>query len=383
MRSPPRLLYLSPGCFDKGGISRYNRFQIQAFREILGRDNVAAYSLLPPKEDNLEQDFEVAWAPQNTHGHRRNKLAFAAKVAARAMTWRPDLIWTAHVNMAPFASALGKTVHANTVLNTYGLEVWSGLSRRRLRGLKAARCVISDCGFTARYLEEEGLRPPGSVRVVWDTVDVERFYPAAPAPHVFSKYGIPDPATGINVLTLGRMTRADEYKGYGRLLEAFAVVARDLDDIRLIYAGSGDLRTTLSERAAQLGLSDRVCFTGSVHEADLPDVYRCAHIFALITDRGVGRGEGIPVTPLEAAACGIPILVGNQDGSVEAVIEGENGRIFDPFDIEGHAAAIKTLVRSSDTRLRMGQAAAARIQAEFSYEKFREKHREILESIEL
>jgi phosphatidylinositol alpha-1,6-mannosyltransferase len=349
---------------------------------MLGRDNVAAYSLLPRREDNLEQHFDVAWAPQSTHGHRHNQLAFAARVAARAMTWRPDLIWTAHVNMAPFASGLGKIVHAGTVLNTYGLEVWSGLSPRRLRGLKSARCVISDCGFTARYLEEEGLRPPGSVRVVWDTVDVERFYPAEPAPHVFARYGIPDPATGINVLTLGRMTPADEYKGYGRLLEAFALVARDLDDIRLVYAGSGDLRTTLRERAAQLGLSDRVCFTGSVHEADLPDVYRCAHIFALITDRGVGRGEGIPVTPLEAAACGIPILVGNQDGSVEAVIEGENGRIFDPFDVEGHAAAIKTLVRSPDTRLRMGQAAAARIQAEFSYEKFREKHREILESIE-
>jgi phosphatidylinositol alpha-1,6-mannosyltransferase len=298
------------------------------------------------------------------------------------MTWRPDLIWTAHVNMAPFASSLGKTVHASTVLNTYGLEVWSGLSARRLRGLKAARCVVADCGFTARYLEEEGLRPRGSVRVVWDTVDVERFYPAAPAPHVLAKYGIPDPATGINVLTLGRMTPADEYKGYGRLLEAFALVARDLDDMRLVYAGSGDLRTTLRERAAQLGLSDRVCFTGSVHEADLPDVYRCAHIFALITDRGVGRGEGIPVTPLEAAACGIPILVGNQDGSVEAVVEGENGRIFDPFDIESHAAAIKTLVRSPETRVRMGQAAAARIQAEFSYEKFREKHREILASID-
>jgi phosphatidylinositol alpha-1,6-mannosyltransferase len=376
------VLYLSPGCFDKGGISRYNRFQIQAFREILGRENVAAYSLLPRKEDNLEQDFDVAWAPQSTHGHRRNKLAFAAKVAARAMTWRPDLIWTAHVNMAPLASFLGKAAGARTVLNTYGLEVWSGLSRARLNGLKAARCVVADCRFTASYLEEEGLRPTGSVRVVWDTVDVERFYPADPAPHVFARYGIPDPATGINVLTLGRMTYADEYKGYGRLLEAFARVAHDLPEVRLIYAGRGDLGTTLRERAEQLGLSDRVSFTGSIHEADLPDVYRCAHIFALITDRGVGRGEGIPVTPLEAAACGAPILVGNQDGSVEAVIEGENGRIFDPFDIEAHAAAIKTLVRSPETRLRMGRNAAARIRAEFSYERFREKHRAILESIE-
>jgi phosphatidyl-myo-inositol dimannoside synthase len=177
------------------------------------------------------------------------------------------------------------------------------------------------------------------------------------------------------------MTKADEYKGYGRLLEAFSMIATELPELRLIYAGRGDLIHVLRDRVNALGLANRVCFTGSVHEADLPDVYRCAHLFALITDRGNGRGEGIPVTPLEAAACGVPILVGNQDGSTEAVVEGQNGHVLDSLDIKAHAAVIRTLAKSPDLRSRMGAAASHRIRAEFSYPNFREKHRAILESI--
>ena len=56
-----KILYLSPGCFDKGGISRYNRYQITALREILGDKNVKVFSLLPPQEGDFEDHFEVSW----------------------------------------------------------------------------------------------------------------------------------------------------------------------------------------------------------------------------------------------------------------------------------------------------------------------------------
>jgi phosphatidylinositol alpha-1,6-mannosyltransferase len=115
-----------------------------------------------------------------------------------------------------------------------------------------------------------------------------------------------------------------------------------------------------------------------VHEADLAGLYRSAHLFSLVSDRGPGRGEGIPLTPLEAAACGVPILVGNQDGSQEAVVDGVNGYLLDPFDLEAHAAAILALVRDSELRTRMGREARTRSEREFAYPIFREKHRHLL-----
>ena len=49
---------MTTGCFDKGGISRYNRYQITALREILGDKNVKVFSLSPPREGDFEDSFD-------------------------------------------------------------------------------------------------------------------------------------------------------------------------------------------------------------------------------------------------------------------------------------------------------------------------------------
>lgn len=375
-----KVLYLTPGCFDKGGISRYNRFQVRALREMSPGADVRVYSLSPKGADDLEEPFDVAWSPTRK-AHTLNQLGFAATACAHTLTWQPDIVWIAHVNMSGFGVALAKTVRARSVLNTYGLEVWSGLTRARAFGLRHVDAVISDCHFTARYLETSGYRAPGSVSVIRDTVDTTRFTPGEPDPAVVERYGIPDPRTAINVMTLGRMTPDAEYKGYSRLLEAFASSARDVPNLNLVYAGQGGLIDVLRRRASELGLGDRVHFAGSVHDADLAQVYRCGHIFALISDRGSGKGEGVPVTPLEAAACGIPIIVGNQDGSPEAVAGEENGYVLDSLDIEAHSRTITRLAMSPELRARMGAAGRRRIEDEFSYPIFRQCHHNFLKNL--
>lgn len=377
-----KILYLTPGCFDKGGISRYNRFQIQAFRETVGDSNVKVYSLRRKKPGDFEGEFDVAWKAR-TDSHWANKLEFSLRVALEALKWRPDVICVAHVYMSWFALALGRLVGAKVVLNAYGLEIWSGLSRLRELGLKGVDEIISDCHFTASYLEENGFRPVGSVLPIWDTVDVDRFCPGQPSEAVVAKYGIPSPDANINLMTLGRIAVAADHKGYRRLLQAFALAAKEVPTLHLIFAGSGDLVDVLRAQASELGLSSRVRFTGSVDDRDLPDVYRCAHVFALISDRGQGRGEGVPVTPLEAAACGVPILVGNQDGSPEAVEEGVDGHVLDSLDIDSHACAIVRLATAPETRAGMGAAASRKVRAKFSYPVFREKHRAFLARLDV
>lgn len=89
--------------------------------------------------------------------------------------------------------------------------------------------------------------------------------------------------------------------------------------------------------ARKLGLAGRVHFLGFTREDDPPDVYRSAEVFSLVTHRSVRHGKGIPLTPLEAAACGKLIVVGSQGDSEEAVAEEENGFVVDPHDLEAHA----------------------------------------------
>ena len=174
------------------------------------------------------------------------------------------------------------------------------------------------------------------------------------------------------------MSRETAYKGYERLLEVFSQILPRVPHARLIYAGRGEMVETLRRQASDLGLSEKVFFTGMVHEDDLADVYRSAHLFSLVTNRGELVGEGIPLTPLEAAACGIPLIVGNHDGSQEAVVEGLDGFIVDPYDLEAHARAIVSLAIDAELRTRMGKAARKRAEEEFAFPKFLKKHEDLL-----
>jgi phosphatidylinositol alpha-1,6-mannosyltransferase len=375
-----KILYLTPGCFDKGGISRYNRFQISAFRQLLGDHNVLVHSLLPRSNQDLEGFFKVAWAPE-TSNHFLNKILFSCNSMVAATRWRPDIVWCGHVNISPMSNMLAAMVGARSVLNTYGLEVWSGLSRLRARGLRASDEVISDCLFTARYLESAGLRRAGTVKIAWDAVDVHRFCPGHPDPSVLDKYGIPHAKGNLNVLTLGRMTKDADHKGYRRLLEAFSKASTGSGSLRLVYGGGGDLVEVLRKRAAELGVADRVHFTGFIHDDDLPHVYRSADIFSLVSDRGHGRGEGVPVTPIEAASCAVPIVVGNQDGSPEAVQGGRNGYVIDSLDIEQHAGVINRLANDAQIRKTMGAAGRELAVNQFSFERFADLHKQFLGSI--
>lgn len=368
-----RILYLTPGCFDKGGISRYCRYQIAALRELFGDSSVRVLSLLGPDPGGFEEPFDVTW--HGAGNGSREKLAFAMKMLRHAADWHPSVIHCAHVNFSGLARFGAKIGKSKTVLNTYGLEVWSGLRFDAGFGLRGAGDVIADCHFTAEYLESEGLRDFGTTDVIWDCVDLDRFKPGRPDPAVLEKYGIPLSPEAFVVMTLGRLSFAAKHKGYERLLDVFQALLTNKSSAKLVIAGKGDMMNNLRLRAAELGIGKNVIFPGPIDEEDLCDVYRSASVFTLVSDRGPGGGEGIPLTPLEAMACSVPIVVGSHDGSQEAVEKGVNGYIVDPFD---RAAHLEVLLRiGTDKELREKLAIGGRTIAEqrFSYRHFIDKHK--------
>ena len=371
-----RILYLTPGCFDKGGISRYSRYQIEALREIHGVDNVRVMSLLGPGGDSFEENFETYWHGRgdNTYVDNRDRIEFAIRTLALVALWRPDIIHSAHVNFGPLVIKAARLAGAKTVLNVYGLEIWSGLSARRKAHMARLSAIIADCHFTARYVEDEELhaQPP---TVIWDCVDLERFTPNTVNRFVLEKYGIPDPKKHFLVVSLGRLAQAAAHKGFDRLIKVIAPLAHERPELRLVIAGNGDDRLRLEALAKDCGIEKQVVFSGSVDEADLPEIYRAAHVFSLVSDRGHGRGEGIPLTPLEAMACGVPILVGNQDGSQEAVVAERNGFVIPPHDEATHRAALLRLMDNPELRKKMSNEACRVAREYFSYRQFVEKHR--------
>ena len=376
-----KILYLSPGCFDKGGISRYNRYQINALREILGENNVKVFSLLPPQEGDFEDHFEVSWHAWGIS--KFSKISYILKVLLAAWLWKPDMIWLGHANLTEILVRFNLLSKAKTILNVYGLEIWSGLRPKVEEGFRNVDYVVSDCYFTASYIEDEGFRKKGSTEVIWDCVDLDKFTPKLSDLNnkFFENYNLPNPKDNPWILTLGRLSFSAAHKGYERLLEVFSKVADKDEKSILVFAGKGDMIEELKSIAAKFNIADRVHFSGMVHEDDMPRFYSAARVFTLVSDRGVGRGEGIPLTPLEAMACGAPIIVGNQDGSQEAIFNEANGYCIDPFDFEKHQQSLLHLIENTIQFNKMSNNAIHIAQKHFSYQGFKEKHANFLEKI--
>jgi len=373
-----KILFLTPGCFDKGGISRYSRYQIEALRQIFGSGNVKVLSLLGKNSDSFEEDFFVDWNAGGSSFYK--KIRFVLKLFFETIFWSPDYIHVAHVNFSGVAYIISKFKNAKVILNVYGLEVWSGFSFDAKLGLKKAFKIISDCHYTKNYLINERLREDKDISVIWDCVNLNHFSPAQSSALVIEKYKLPDPQKFKIILTLGRLSSYARHKGYENLIITFSKLAQLYNDIYLVVAGDGDFRQNLEQLVKEKGIKDKVVFTGSIDEADLPDIYRCAYLFSLISDRGIGRGEGIPLTPLEAMACGVPIIVGNHDGSQEAIID-NNGVVVDPLDLNSHLKLFKRLIEDNLYYLQLKANTLTVSEVYFSFGTFKEKNEKFYNSL--
>jgi glycosyltransferase involved in cell wall biosynthesis len=195
--------------------------------------------------------------------------------------------------------------------------------------------------------------PPDRVRVVSEGPGPAfRPMPAGPeSDEVLGRWGI-TPGTRF-LLYVGGLS---PHKNLPRLIEAFALSAPT--DVALVLVGDfGDVFHThvplLRETVSQLRLDDRVVFTGFVPDADLAFLYSRA--LALVQP-SLMEGFGLP--PVEAMACGTPVLHSTA-GSLPEVI-GDAGMPFAPEDVSSIAATLTAYLNDPDARDRLGPKALAR-----------------------
>ena len=226
------------------------------------------------------------------------------------------------------------------------------LARRVMRG--AAAVVAAGTYPALASAAAAGGSVPGVV--IPPGVDGERFHPidADVRATVRRRFGL-DPD---RPLVLG-VSRLVPRKGFDIVIDAVSA----LDGVQLAIAGGGRDRKRLERRAR-----GRAQFLGRVPDADLPDLYACADVFAMCCrDRWRGlEAEGFGIVFLEAAACGVPAIAGRSGGSHEAVADGETGYVVAPRDVGAVRESIARLLADDDMRARMGAAARRRAVDEFS-----------------
>jgi glycosyltransferase involved in cell wall biosynthesis len=201
--------------------------------------------------------------------------------------------------------------------------------------------------------------PAGKVRVVSEGPD-SSFRPVPPGPDsdaALARYGL---QTGQRyILYVGGLS---PHKNLLRLIAAFArtVEGGAARDVKLVLAGDlGDtFHTHIPElRAAVMryGLGDRVMFPGFIADEDLVHLYSRA--YALVQP-SLLEGFGLP--PVEAMACGVPVLY-SQAGSLPEVV-GDGGLAFEPTDVAAMAGVLGRVLTDRALRDRLGRQALHRAQ---------------------
>jgi phosphatidylinositol alpha-1,6-mannosyltransferase len=238
------------------------------------------------------------------------------------------------------APGLRRAGAERVVALTHGHEVWWATvpgARTALRRVGDAcdhLTTISD--YTARRIAP-ALSPAARSRLLRlpPPVDVDRFRP------------LPHPAAeSPTVVAVGRFVAQ---KGFDLLLRAWPGVVAGLGPSRrprLVLVGDGPQATALRRLAAQPGSAGTVIFTGALDAAGVVARLRTAHVFALpVRTRWAGLNpEGLGLAALEAAACGLPVLVGDSGGAPETVLDGVSGRVLPGDDAGAWTRALLELL---------------------------------------
>ena len=314
-------------------------------------------------------------------GHR---TSFVRRAVATAMSERVDLALIGHVNYAPMGLLL-KRLRPNLRYGVvvHGVEAWSRLPRIRRRALRHADFVMSVSEYTKRQVVEANGVNPERVYLLPNTLASESDGTGRSGDGATGRRG--DGETGrsgepdaarhkpIRLLSVCRLDAREQYKGIDTVIRALPALVARVPDLEYVIVGSGSDLERHKRIAADLGVTDRVQFLGSVDELALRSVYESCDVFVLPS-----AGEGFGIVFLEAMHYRKPIIAANSGATPEVVKDGETGMLVEASSVEQLAAAMIDLATDRPKRDRMGDAGYARLLNNFTFDHFKRRLQEIV-----
>lgn len=270
--------------------------------------------------------------------HRYAAAALASLDATRAVILDGFLVGSLDPAAldAVMAPIVGVVHHPLAFEEGLGAARRTHLFRTERDNLQRLDAVLVPSPHTARILVGDYHADPARITIARPGTDRPTGHPMPDQPPLILSVGIQHPRKGHDILlrALARLTH----------LEWNAVIAGSAFDPGYAAALSG-LRH-------ELGLSDRVRFTGAVSFAERDELYRRASVFALAT-----RYEGYGLVFDEALACGLPI-VSCRTGAVPDTVPAAAGLLVPPEDADAFADALTLLLEDGQYRKTMADAAA-------------------------
>lgn len=249
-----------------------------------------------------------------------------------------DLIH-AHTETGGLILRLAKNVKCDSlfVYTPHGMSFWNGSSFKSqmlYRPLERWICSKMDANLAMNHEELDFLRqlnPKTAHYVHGIGLDLERFQQKGRTKEeIRAEFGVNNNEDLI--VSVGEL---DDNKNHATAIKALSLLKKQ--DFKYVICGVGPNQNNLLKIAANCGLADKVILAG--FRSDISDILHASDIFVFPS-----LHEGLPVSVLEAMACGLPIVCSKIRGNVDLVIDGKNGFLFPPEDYDSLALSMKKLM---------------------------------------
>lgn len=259
---------------------------------------------------------------------------------------------------APLGLMAGKLRAAgatNIVALSHGHEVWWAKIPMLKGLLKKIITEVDYLGYLGEFTKSQIIKVSGESKKfvqIAPGIDTNHFTPRPPRKDLIEKYRLDGRQV---IVSVGRLVHR---KGQDELVKALPKILERFPDAILLLVGEGPIKHMLFNSAKQLGVLPKVVFAGRVSHDELPDYISLGQVFAMpVRSRFSGlEVEGLGIVYLEASACGLPIIVGNSGGAVDAVLDKVTGLLVDGNDCADIAEKISQLLANPTAAKQLGQA---------------------------
>ncbi len=291
-----------------------------------------------------DDDLMPQYLPADSfRGFKIKRILFVLNTIREAKN--TDVLILSHINLS-VVGLLVKMINPNCKiwLIAHGIEVWRGLSSTQKKMVNKSDKVICVSNFTKQQMIKLHEVDSNKCFVLNNVIDPFMILPQKfekPA-NLMEKYNLQtdDPV----IYTLTRLASTEQYKGYERVIRAMVSLKDRFPKLKYILSGQYDKdeEYRINHLIDENGLAGSVILTGFIEEKNLSDHFLLADLFVLPSKK-----EGFGIVFIEAMACGLPVICGNADGSIDAIRNGELGQAIDPESQEELETAIYEKLESA------------------------------------
>lgn len=228
--------------------------------------------------------------------------------------------------------------------------------RRRLayRWVSRRATMVAVSENLKQFIVEKVGASPDRIKVVYNGVDAPKQCDPAEVNACRKELGLPE-----NNQIVGVVGNLYPVKGHQYLIEGIPAVLQKCSNTSFVFAGRGDLETTLKEQVHRLGLEARVHFLGL--RQDISRILALLDVFVLPS-----LSEGLSMAILEAMIAGKPVVATQVGGNPELVLDGETGFLVPPRDSQALASSVAMLLMSKQRAIQFGERGKRRAEGQFS-----------------